>query len=656
MSVPEEKLFIKEEVKEPTILDWIMTQDVLSSQVILGLVIILISTAFMFFHLYTGFFGQPEAHLFRSVHLTFVFMLTFLFYPLGRKNWKDKLNGWFLIDLLGILLSIATQVYYLVDPDEFIVRIADPSTWDMIMGTMVILLVMETARRVIGNTMVILSAFFLLHALYADKFFGFLYSPPSSYSSVISHVVMEETGIYTTPLATIASFVVLFLILGAFLLRTGLGKFFLNMAFLLVARHTGGPGKVSVVSSAAFGTISGSAVANVMVDGAITIPVMKRMGYRPEMAGAIEALASCFGMFTPPVMGAAAFIIAAFLWIPYLKVCVHAALPCFLFYFSIFFMIDFHGRRHGLRGVPRAQLPGVKEVLAGQWFLLIPVIVLIWLLIGGYTPSFASFWAILLTFAISFVRKESRISLVDFIGVFEEGARNTLIPATACAAAGIIIGSTTLSGLALKIGAIIISFSMDQLWLSLILIIILSIILGMGLPTTGVYITLAVTVIPIIEKMGVLPIGAHLFAFYYGVLSNVIPPVAIASFAAAGIAGGKPMRTAWNGFFMALPGLIVPILFVYRPELLLIGSLGNIIYYSLISMNIVILLSAAIQGWFLGNLSWPVRFVFVIPALMMCFDSPTVLYLGLGLSFLFYAYQAYRRNALKSGIAEGGQA
>jgi hypothetical protein len=173
MSVPEEKLFIKEEVKEPTILDWIMTQDVLSSQVILGLVIILISTAFMFFHLYTGFFGQPEAHLFRSVHLTFVFMLTFLFYPLGRKSWKDKLNGWFLIDLLGILLSIATQVYYLADPDEFIVRIADPSTWDMIMGTMVILLVMETARRVIGNTMVILSAFFLLHALYADKFFGF---------------------------------------------------------------------------------------------------------------------------------------------------------------------------------------------------------------------------------------------------------------------------------------------------------------------------------------------------------------------------------------------------------------------------------------------------------------------------------------------------
>jgi TRAP transporter 4TM/12TM fusion protein len=373
------------------------------------------------------------------------------------------------------------------------------------------------------------------------------------------------------------------------------------------------------------------------------------------MAGAIEALASCFGMFTPPVMGAAAFIIAAFLGIPYLKVCAHAAVPCFLFYFSVFFMIDFHGRKHGLRGVPRSQLPSVKEVLAGQWFLLIPVIVLIWLLIGGYTPSFASFWAIILTFVISLLRRESRISLTDFIGVFEEGAKNTLIPATACAAAGIIIGSTTLSGLALKIGAIIISFSMDQLWLSLILIIILSVILGMGLPTTGVYITLAVTVIPIIEKTGVLPIGAHLFAFYYGVLSNVIPPVAIASFAAAGVAGAKPMKTAWNGFFMALPGLIVPVLFVYRPELLLVGNLTNIVWSVFIAIDIMLLLSAAIQGWFLGNLSWPARFAFVVTALLMCFNSPTVLYLGLGLSFLLYAYRAYRRNVLKSGIAQGGQ-
>jgi TRAP-type uncharacterized transport system fused permease subunit len=242
MSVPEEKLFIKEEVKEPTILDWIMTQDVLSSQVILGLVIILIATAFMFFHLYTGFFGQPEAHLFRSVHLTFVFMLTFLFYA-GKQ--KDKLNGWFLIDLLGILLSIATQVYYLVDPDEFIVRIADPSTWDMIMGTMVILLVMETARRVIGNTMVILSAFFLLHALYADKFFGFLYSQLLQFRLPW---VMEGRDLHN-PLAT-SILRGLFLILGAFL-RTGLSHF--NMA--PSTARLGGPGKVSVVSRA-FGTIS----------------------------------------------------------------------------------------------------------------------------------------------------------------------------------------------------------------------------------------------------------------------------------------------------------------------------------------------------------------------------------------------------------------
>jgi TRAP transporter 4TM/12TM fusion protein len=651
----EPSLIVKEEVKEPTILEWIVFQDRFSVGIALGLTIILFSVAFMFYHLYTGFFGQPEAHLFRSVHLTFVFILTFLHYPLGRKSWKDDLNGWFLVDVLGILLALATQIYYLIDPDDFILRVADPSVMDMIMGTIVILLVLETARRVIGPVMVLISGFFLIHTLYADKFFGFLYSPPSSFSSVISHVVMEETGIYTTPLMAIASFVVLFLILGAFLLRSGLGKFFLNTAFALTASHTGGPAKSAVVASAAFGTISGSSVANVVGTGTFTIPLMKRCGYRAEFAGAVEALASSGGMFTPPVMGAAAFIIAAFLGISYLQVCLHAAVPALLYYVSIFFMIDFRSRKIGLRGVPREELPRIRHVVKGRWHLVIPIVALVGLLAAGFTASFASFWGTMLTVAMTFLQKESRLSPVGFIGAFESASKNVLIPATACAAAGIIIGSTTLSGFALKIGAVIISISMERLWLALFLTIILSIILGMGLPTTAVYITLSVTVIPILEKMGVLPIAAHLFAFYYGVLSNVIPPVAIASFAAAGISGSKPMRTAWEGFFLGFPGLMIPVIFVYRPEILLIGSLGNIIFYLLVSLFIIICLAGAIQGWFWGALSIPGRILFTVPVLFMLSSNLLFVALGIGIVFLLFGSQAYRRRRVTS-VSKGSEA
>jgi TRAP transporter 4TM/12TM fusion protein len=646
VSSPEAYSTVKEEVKDPTILEWIVAQDFFSAKIVLGLTIILISIAFMFFHLCTGFFGQPEAHLFRSVFLTFVFILTFLRYPLGRKSWKENLNRWFLIDALGIFLSIATQIYYLIDPDDFMLRVADPSKMDLVMGTIVILLVLETARRVVGSIMVIISGFFLIHALYADKFFGFLYSPPSSYSSIISHVVMEETGIYTTPLMAIASFVVLFLILGAFLLRSGLGKFFLNVAFALTATHTGGPAKSAVVASTAFGTISGSSVANVVGTGTFTIPLMKRCGFSPEFAGAVEALASSGGMLTPPVMGAAAFIIAAFLGISYLQVCMHAAVPALLYYVSLFFMIDFRARKRGLLGIPREELPKLRDVASGQWHLIFPMVILIGLLGAGFTPSYAAFWGTMITIVLTFLQKDSRLSPVGFISAFEDAAKNCLIPATACAAAGIIIGSTTLSGLALKIGAIIISVSMEKLWFALFLTMILSVILGIGLPTTAVYITLSVTVIPIIERMGVVPIAAHLFAFYYGVLSNVIPPVAIASFAAAGIAGSKPMRTAWTGFYLALPSLIIPVLFVYRPEILLIGSLGGIIFYFLISIVIIICLVAAIQGWYLGNITIITRSLFAISAFLMLNNTSILLYPGLGLSFLLLAYLFYKRSRI----------
>jgi len=595
---------VEVKAQKKTITDYLLECRSLSVHTLIAFFLIIISLMLTIFHLSAGWFGPPEAHLFRSVHLCLILAACFLYYPLGRKNWYDPIRKpLMLIDLALVFLSIITEIYYLVDTDSFRMRLPSPNFFDQLVGIIVILLVLEATRRVVGWPMIVISVFFTTHSLFANKFPSILFGPASSLSTFVSHTYMEESGIYGIPIAVVSSFVVLFIIFGALLRLTGGDKFFVNLALVVAGNQTGGPAKAAVISSMCFGSISGSTVANVAGTGTFTIPLMKSLGYTNYFAGAVEAVASTGGALMPPVMGAVAFVVAGFLGISYWSVATAALLPAIIFYGGLFTMIHFRAQAKRLRPLPKDKLPKMRTVLSYGWTLVIPLFVLIGLLASGRSASMSVFWSIALLFVMVFVNKSTRPNPVMLLKICEDVMRSMIVVSVACACAGIIISVTTMSSIGLKMGWLILQISGDKLFLMLIFIMILSIILGMGLPTTAVYITLYVTLIPILIEMGVIPLAAHLFALYYGVLSNIIPPVAIAGYAAAGIAKSPPIKTSWTAFFIGLCGLVVPFAFIYRPGLLLIGSPVQILWAILCASLAVFSFAVAVIGWFRGPLN-----------------------------------------------------
>lgn len=576
---------------------------------ILAFVIVSLSFAFISFHLYAGMFGHPEAHFYRSLHLTGVLLLCFIVFPLNRQSWNDRPNIWTIVDVLCILLTLAVEIYYLWDVNAFEYRQLSPVAMDIYMGAILWLLVLEGTRRALGLPMVFIAVFFTFQALYSDKMFWIFYGPRTSLKALTLDMFMQEGGIFGMPVGTIASFVVLFLIFGAFMEETGTGRTFIDLALGGFGAKIGGPAKAAVVGSAFFGMLSGSSVANVTTTGTFTIPLMKRVGYSSKFAGGVEACASTGGMFTPPIMGATAFVVAAYLGVPYVTVALAAAIPALCYYISLFATVDFNARREKIQPLKKEEMPVVKEVLKKGVHLLIPIVTLVYFLVVGYTAATACFWSIVGLFAISFLRKESRPDASSIVRVCEIATRATIVTTMACAAAGIIVSASTLSGVGLKLGTQIVSLSNGQLWIALILSAALAVVLGMGLTTTAVYIIMVVTVIPPIEAMGVPPLAAHLYALFWGVLSNIIPPVAIASFAAAGIAKAGPMETAVAGFRIGLPGLLVFATFVYNPGLLLIGSAADIIINSVGCILGVIYVSAALQGYAFVKVNFLLRII-----------------------------------------------
>ena len=453
-------------------------------------------------------------------------------------------------------------------------------------------------------------------------------------------------------LGTIASFVVLFLIFGALLEETGTGRTFIDLALSLFGAKVGGPAKAAVVGSAFFGMLSGSSVANVTTTGTFTIPLMKQVGFKPVFAGGVEACASTGGMFTPPIMGATAFVVAAYLGMSYFSVALSAAVPALCYYVALFAYVDFYSRKNKIRPLSKEEMPVTKEVLKKGSHLLIPIIALIYLLAIGYTASYACFWSILGLFAVSFLKKNSRPKAENIIRVCETATRATIVTSMACAAAGIIVSSTTLSGVGLKLGATLVDIAGGQLWLALLLAALLAIVLGMGLTTTAVYIIMVVTVIPPLLKMGVLPIAAHMYALFWGVMSNVIPPVAIASFAAAGIAKTGPMETAVAGFRIAVPGLLVFACFVYNPALLFVGSALHIIINALGCIVGVTCAAAAIMGYAFKEIDVLSRLLLLVISLVVL--SPRWdLSIGGALAGLLIIVHNYM-SAKKSPVAAGG--
>lgn len=572
-----------------------------------------ISLSLAVFHLYVAAFGTPEGRSFRSVHLTVMLVLAFLMKPLFRKSMLEPVvragapdNGLrllgFAIDTALVALVLFIQVWTIYDIDAFHMRLGEKETPDLVLGGLCILLVLEATRRAVGWAMVIITGFFIFHALFANYFPGFFYGPPVRFGKFIDELFMSSNGIFGIPLHVCSTYIVLFIIFGALLIRSGAGKFFIDLAVALTGHLVGGPAKAATVSSAFMGTVSGSAVANVVTTGSFTIPLMKNLGYRPRFAAAVEACASSGGQITPPIMGAAAFIMAEFLQVPYVDIIVAASIPAFLYFATIYFMVHLEAEKHRIGRIDRKLLPRAGPVLRRGWHLLIALGVLIYFLMVGYTPMKSAFWGIAALVALSFVNKETRMSPVDMLAALESGVRQTMPVTIACACAGLIIGSVFVSGLGLKFTQSVIDIAGGNLLILLMLTGVSAIILGMGITTTAVYITVAALIVPAVVKIGVEPIAAHMFAFYFGVVSTITPPVALAAFAAAAISKTPPMATAIESTRVGIAKYLVPLVFVYNPSLLFVGPLWLTVYSAVATLIGLWVLSMALEGWYHGRL------------------------------------------------------
>jgi TRAP transporter 4TM/12TM fusion protein len=584
---------------------------------VLRKVVVALAVLMSAYHLYAASFGAPEAMMHRSIHLLFTLLLIFLVSITGRSK-QDK-TKW-LLDLALILLTLASLGHIFLNYEYVVTRysyVQSLTPWDVVFGVILTLILLEASRRVIGWALPITAVCFLLYAILGKNFPGLMRHTGFSLEVIIDQLYLTTEGIFGIPLGVSATYVILFVIFGAFLEESGTGQFFMDFANSLVGGTKGGPGKISCVSSALFGTISGSAVANVMVDGWLTIPLMKRTGFKKDFAAAVEATASTGGQIMPPVMGAAAFVMSEYTGIPYIQICIHAAIPALLYYFALFMAIHFEASRTGLLGVPREERPRFQSVMLARGHLFFPLVVIVYFMIAGYTPMYACIYATLSVVLIAILRTETRMGVMKILKALEFGAKNMLPVAAACACAGIIIGVINLTGLGLKFTSLILVIAGNFLIPALIFTMLAGIILGMGLPTTAAYIVQAALLIPALIKLGVPIIAAHLFVFYFAIISAITPPVAMAVYAAAGIGGSNLWRTGLEAVRIGATGFVIPYMFVYGHSLLMIGSWDTVVT-TIISASIgVTALSAGLTGWFFKEATYLERAMLVAGALLL---------------------------------------
>jgi TRAP transporter 4TM/12TM fusion protein len=587
-------------------------------------VIAIIAIAMSLYHMYVAAFGPPEAYVFRGTHLLFTMTLIFLLYPIKPGGgW-----GWRIADLVLLAGSWAFILHIFINYDYItnrIIYLDELTLHDKVYATLAVLLVLEATRRVLGWGLLLTAVGFLAYPLF--------------FTTVRLPVLMEQLylsteGIFGSTLGVSASYVMLFVLFGAFMEKSGVGKLFMDFALSLTGHTAGGPGKVSVVSSSLFGTVSGSAVANVMVDGPMTIPLMKRSGFRPHFAAAVEATASTGGQIMPPVMGAAAFVMAEFLAVPYFQVAMWAIIPAVLYYVAVFCAVHFEAKRYGLLGVPRADLPRLGRVMRERGHLFVPVLVVFVGLIAGYSAPLCALVATLACLPTALLRRTTRQG-IRWRNVFEalqEGAKNTLPVAIACACAGIIIGSTTITGLGIGFTQFVVALSQNMLPIALLLTAVAGIILGLGLPTTPSYIVMVALLVPALIKLGTVTPAAHMFAFYFAILSAITPPVALAVFAAASLARASMWDAGWAAMRVGAAGYIVPFMFVYEPALLMIGP-WYVTALALASAVLgVIALAASLHGYLLAALSMWQRVALFIAAILLI--APEVISSIVGLILL----------------------
>jgi TRAP transporter 4TM/12TM fusion protein len=575
----------------------------------LKVLISVIAIAMSLYHMQVAAFGPPEAYFFRGTHLLFTMTLIFLLYPLRPGGG----GGWRLADLALLAASWGFILHIFVNYDYVINRIIyidELTSLDKVYGTLAILLVLEATRRVLGWGLALTAIAFLAYPLFFANV---------RISVLLEQLYLSTEGIFGSTLGVSASYVMLFVLFGAFMEKGGVGKLFMDFAVSLTGHSAGGPGKVSVVSSSLFGTVSGSAVANVMVDGPMTIPLMKRSGFRPHFAAAVEATASTGGQIMPPVMGAAAFVMAEFLAVPYFQVTMWAIIPAVLYYVAVFFAVHFEAKRYGLLGLPKAELPKLGAVMRERGHLFVPIAIVFVGLIAGYSAPLCALAATLTCLPVALLRRSTRagISWRSVFDALEDGAKNTLAVAIACACAGIVIGSTTITGLGITFTQFVVALSQNMLPLALVLTAIAGIVLGLGLPTTPSYIVMVALLVPALTKLGAVTPAAHMFALYFAILSAITPPVALAVFAAASLARANMWDAGWAAMRVGAAGYIVPFMFVYEPALLMIGPWYVTALAFLSAVIGVIILAASLHGYLLDVLSMWQRVALFIPAILL---------------------------------------
>lgn len=588
------------------------------------------------FQVYTSAYVVLDALLQRVIHLMLVLVLVFLTAPAGdHPRFRHPL--FLTIDVILAAASVAISLYIVINYEAIVFRMGSPTSTDITMGTVAILVLLEATRRTAGRGMMLVVIVFLLYAYYGPYMPGTLAHRGFSYARIVYHLYLFQEGIYGLPLGVAATFVFTFILFGALLEKTGAGQFFIDLAYALTGRSRGGPAKAAVVGSAMMGSISGSAIANVVTTGAFTIPMMKKVGYAPREAAGVEAAASTGGQMLPPVMGAGAFIMAELLGIPYGEIVKIAIIPALMYFVGVFFFVDIIARRRGIEGLRPEEIPDFKETMRQGFQFLIPLILLLVLLFRYYSPLQAGLYAMLALIIVSLFRAHSRISWRGIIEVFEAAARGTLTVSVACAAAGIVVGIVGLTGLGLRFSSIMLTLAGENLFAAIILIGIASLFLGMGLPVTASYVILAVLAGPALVQLGLTLLAAHMIVFWYSQDSNVTPPVALASFAAAGIAGCSPMHAALSGWKYALGLYVLPFMMAYTP--ILTGTTAQIIVSGLVGTVALLSLAAAIEGYFIRQATWPERLLMVIATVLLVPVKPVPAMIGLAIVLLVVLMQ-----------------
>ncbi len=594
-----------------------------------------------------------NAQVHRTTFIALVLFLAYLLYP-AKKDAPKNTNKVPMYDILLAFLSAGSFLYMGINYEQLVSQAGNYTQVDIAVAIVAILLLFEACRRVVGVPILIVVGCFIAYAYFGNLIPGTFGHRGFTLQRIATHLYFTTEGVIGTPLAVCSTFIFLFILFGAFLERTGVGQFFIDIANSIAGKATGGPAKVAVISSALQGMITGSSVANTVGSGSFTIPMMKRMGYRPEFAAAVEAAASTGGQIMPPIMGAAAFLMAEMTGIPYSNIVIAAIIPAFLYFSGIMIMVHLEAKRYGLKGLPPEEIPNFFKLMFNYWYLLLPLIVLVTMMMTGYTPARSALVAIVVSIVVSMFKKETRMSLQTFIDALEAGARNIIGVAIACSVAGCIVGIVTLTGIGLKLAGGLLSMSGGNVLLALFFTMIASIVLGMGVPTTANYVIMATITAPVVLQLGIDLLPAHMFVFYFGIVADITPPVALAAYAGSAIARSNPLKTGVQATKLAIAAFIIPYVFALNPSLLLLGSTPlQVVTVTLTAFTGMFGVAAAVEGFLFANMNPIIRVISLVGGLMLIIPGATTDIVGVVLVLLVMAFQKARSKKANSASSCG---